>query len=252
MTEANCGTTSPHFTVRSPASERVLSRVDSSPYGWLAEPLHDISGLIVDIGCGTAPTREHLIGRRWVGVDLSSSELAVAVAAGRCPLVQARADALPVADNAADAVCAAMSLQVLTPLSAALAEIARILRPGGLLAALVPSRLGFAPRGWLGWASVLNALGVTSHPWLNPRVCDGVVKVLGRRSFEIVSSHRRTFLFPISTGEAAELLVDSLYLPGTSADRIAAAKHTLGAWARPGRTLPLPLRRVVARRQVLP
>ncbi|MQA17586.1 MAG: SAM-dependent methyltransferase, partial [Pseudonocardiaceae bacterium] len=108
---------------------------------------------------------------------------------------------------------------------------------------------GMSPRGWLGWARVLRWLGVTGQPWPNPEACDGVAKLLARHGFDVFSSERRTFPFPMQTGDSAALLVDSLYLPGTSPDRITAAKHALGSWAHPGRRLPLPLRRVVARRQ---
>ncbi|WP_210717707.1 class I SAM-dependent methyltransferase [Amycolatopsis acididurans] len=204
-------------------------------------------GWVVDLACGSAPTRDHLVEHRWVGVDLSAGELAVAVAAGRGPVVHARVDALPFGDGAVDAVCAAMALQVVTPLDGVLAEIRRVLRPGGVLVALVPGRLGVSPRGWLGWARVLRALGVTSQPWPNPHACDSLAGILARHGFTVVSTARRTFPFPLDTAESAALLVDSLYLPGISADRIAAAKHTVGTQARIGRSLPLPLRRVVAR-----
>lgn len=229
-------------------TERVLSRLPGSPYLWLVEQLPEVAGWVVDLACGSAPTRELLVEHRWVGVDVSASELAAAVAAGRGPLVQARADALPFGDGAVDAVCSAMALQVVTPLDGVLAEIRRALQPGGVLVALVPDRLGVSPRGWLGWALVLRALGVTSQPWPNPHACDGLAGILARHGFAVVSTARRTFPFPLDTAESAALLVDSLYLPGISADRVAAAKHTLGTRVRPGRSLPLPLRRVVARR----
>lgn len=229
-------------------TERVLAQLEGFPYAWLVEPLHDTAGWIVDVACGSAPTRDQLAGHRWVGVDLSADELAAAATAGRGPLVRARADVLPVADGAADAVCAAMSLQVVTPLVDALAEIIRVLRPGGLLVALVPARPGVTLRGWLGWARVLRALGVTSQPWPNPDACDGLAKLLSRHGFTLISSERRSFRFPMQGADSAALLVESLYLPGTSAERIATAEQVLASWARPGRWLPLPLRRVVARR----
>lgn len=141
-----------------------------------------------------------------------------------------------------------MSLQVVTPLVDALAEITRVLRPGGLLVALVPARPGVTVRGWLGWARVLRALGVTSQPWPNPDACDGLARFLSRHGFTPISSERRSFRFPVRGADSAALLVESLYLPGTSAERIATAEQVLTSWARPGRWLPLPLRRVVAQR----
>jgi SAM-dependent methyltransferase len=142
----------------------------------------------------------------------------MAAAAGRGPLVEGRADPLPVASGAAAAVCAAMALPVVAPLPDVLAEVKRILRPGGLLAALVPFRLGFPPRGWWSWARVFTAVGVAGQPWPNPDACDDLPARLAG------------------------------HVPGVGAERIAAAQRTLGARARPGRRLPLPLRRVVARR----
>lgn len=228
-------------------TERVLARVAGSPYGWLAEPLQATAGWVADLACGSAPTRDHLTGHRWVGIDLGRGELAMAAAAGRGPLVRARADGLPVADGAVAAVCAAMSLQVVTPLPEVLAEVHRVLRSGGLLAALVPSRLGFSPHGW-GWVRLFAALGLTGQPWPNPRACEDLPATLAAHSFEIVSSQRRTFWYPLHTAEDAALLVDGLYLPGVGTDRVAAARRRLGSRARPGRGLPLPLRRVLARR----
>lgn len=84
-------------------------------------------------------------------MDLSHQELRLAVAAGRDPVLRARADTLPIADGIAAAVCVAMPLQVITPWPDVLDEIGRILRPGGLLVALVPSRRTRSPAGWLSW-----------------------------------------------------------------------------------------------------
>lgn len=229
-------------------TERVLDMVEPSPYRWLVEPLRGTPGLIVDVACGSAPTREHVPHARWLGVDASAGELATAAAAARGPLVRARADALPLPSAAAQAICAAMCLQVVTPLAGVLDEIARILRPGGVLVALVPARLGLSPRGWVRWAQILRAAGITHQRWPNPHACDRVGTVLARDGFEIVSNQRHIFRFPLHSAESAAVLIDSLYLPHTDPDRIVAAKRALGRRARSGRTLPLPLRRVVARR----
>ena len=227
-------------------TERLLGRLDGRPYEWLAEPLRDTAGLVVDLACGSAPTRDHLSRNPWVGVDLNVDELAAATAAGRGPLVRARADALPFPDGSAYGVCAAMCLQVLTPLDAVLAEISRLLRPGGVLAALVPSGLGASVSGWLGWLRIMRNLGVRDLPWPNPEARDGVAGLLRDHGFTVLDDRRRRYTFPLETPADAALLLAGLYLPDTSTDRLAGATRALASRARPGLRLPLPLRRVVA------
>ena len=229
-------------------TERLLARLDGRPYAWLVEPLRDTAGLVVDLACGSAPTRAHLAGHRWVGVDLNVDELAAATAAGRGPLVRARADALPFPNGSAHGVCAAMCLQVLTPLEAALAEITRVLRPGGVLTALVPSGLGASVGDWLGWLRIMRTLGVRDLPWPNPEACDGVAGLLRDHGFTVEDDRRHRYTFPIETPADAALLLGGLYLPHTGADRLAGAIRALASRARPGLRLPLPLRRVVAAR----
>ena len=227
-------------------TERLLGRLDGRPYEWLIEPLRDTAGLVVDLACGSAPTRDHLHRNRWIGVDLNADELAAAAAAGRGPLARARADALPFPDGSAHSVCAAMCLQVLTPLDAVLAEITRVLRPGGLLTALVPSGLGASVGGWLDWLRIMRNLGVRDLPWPNPEACDGVAGLLRHHGFTIRDDRRHRYTFPIETPADAALLLAGLYLPHTDADRLAAATRALSSRARPGRRLPFPLRRVIA------
>jgi SAM-dependent methyltransferase len=159
-----------------PAVDRRLGQ----PYQWLVEPLRGTPGPILDLACGSAPTRPLLAEAWWLGADASAGELAAASGAGRGPLVRARADALPVADRAVAAVCAAMCFPVLTRLDAVLAELKRVLRPGGVLVALVPSRLGLDPRGWVGWRRVMRRLGIRSVRWPNPQTLDGLAGIYVR------------------------------------------------------------------------
>lgn len=165
--------------------------------------------------CGSAPTRDLLRNRRWVGVDLSAAELARAVDAERGPVIRGSADRLPIGQNSVGAICAAMCLPVLTPLDSTLAELRRVLRPSGVLVALVPSRLWFG-RGLLGWWRVMQALGIRSQPWPNPGARDGLPKILRAHGFIVDTSRRRVFRRDISDPRDAALLIDGLYLPGTA------------------------------------
>ncbi|TDO29872.1 methyltransferase family protein [Kribbella sp. VKM Ac-2527] len=218
----------------------------AAPYPWLVEPLRDEPGPILDLACGSAPTRLLLRRERWIGIDASASELAVAAAAGRRPLVRGDAGALPVADGVIGSVCAAMCLQVLTPMDVVLAEVRRVLRPGGMVVALVPSRVGPRSSGVLGWVRVMRALGIRSEPWPNPQARDGLARLLRAHGFVVDSDQRRMYHCEIADPSDAALLIDALYLPGVDTESLNRAKDVLASWATPGRGLPLPLRRVVA------
>lgn len=227
-------------------TERFLSLAGVSAYTWLAEPLRGLEGTVLDLACGSAPTRDELPDIDWVGIDLSAAELAEAARRGRGPLVRAAADALPVGSASVGAVCAAMCLPVVTPLPRVLGEIRRVLRPGGTLTALVPSQSGLSPFGVLGWLRVMAALRAVRQPWPNPRARDGLAALLHTAGFHIRCDERRVFTLAVESADAAALLADALYLPGLTPHRARAAKSSLARWAAPGRRLELPLRRVVA------
>jgi SAM-dependent methyltransferase len=227
-------------------TERLLSRAEGSPYAWLSESLREVGGPILDLACGSAPTRALLTDSRWFGVDSSAGELCHAAGLGRGPLVRARAEALPVANGAVAAVCAAMCLPVLTPLDTVLGEITRVLRPPGLLVALVPARLDLDLAQILIWVRIMRWLGMRGQPWPNPQARDGLPGVLRRAGFTIRATSRRTFTLPMATAADAALLIEGLYLPGVDDSRVRDATRRLAAWARPGRRLALPLRYVLA------
>jgi SAM-dependent methyltransferase len=128
-------------SVRPGITESVLRRArdgGTDPYDWLAEVVPP-RGRVLDLGCGSAPLLRMLTGRSWIGMDTSGAELTATRSAGARPLLRARACAIPLRDSSIDVVVCSMSLMVATPVPQVIAEITRVLRPGGLLAATIPA-----------------------------------------------------------------------------------------------------------------
>lgn len=97
----------------------------------------------LDVGCGTgalsAAVLEHAAPGRVIGVDPSAGFLRVAEQAlgDRVELMEGDAAHLPVADASVDAAVAALVLNFVPDVPAALAECRRVLRPGGVMAGYV-------------------------------------------------------------------------------------------------------------------
>jgi SAM-dependent methyltransferase len=96
----------------------------------------------LDVGCGpgalTARLVERLGAARVLAVDPSASF--VAAARRRCPGVivqQAAAEQLPFPDGSVDAALAQLVVHFMADPVAGLAEMARVIRPGGVVAACV-------------------------------------------------------------------------------------------------------------------
>lgn len=92
--------------------------------------------VLIDVACGgglLAPYVEPL-GYRHIGLDLSAPSLQVAREHGVDP-VRADARRLPFADESADVVVAGECLEHVPDLPRVLAEVCRVLRPGGTLVA---------------------------------------------------------------------------------------------------------------------
>ncbi len=106
---------------------------------WLAHSRADLvpaparrGPTLVDIGCGGGLLATHLHAYRHVGVDLSAPSLRVAASHGVLPL-RADAVALPLRDHVADVVVAGELFEHVPNLPPVIAEIARVLRPEGVL-----------------------------------------------------------------------------------------------------------------------
>jgi SAM-dependent methyltransferase len=91
---------------------------------------------VLDVGCGEGELARHLPDGAWVGVDSSLEMLARAPE----PKLLADATALPFDEGSFGSVAMLYVLYHLPEPRLALAEAARVLRPGGLLAVAAPSR----------------------------------------------------------------------------------------------------------------
>jgi SAM-dependent methyltransferase len=226
-------------------TERILARCrsdGSDPYAWCAEPVGDSRGPVLDIACGSAPMIDHLHG--WIGTDRSAGELATARAAGRGPLIRSSATQLAVAAGATDAVVCSMAMQVIQPVAAAIAEVSRVLRPGGRGVLLLPSG---GPLGWRDATAYLRLQAAlrrrigypNDHALARPRLA----AIAASSGLMITSDERRAFSLPITSEQDIAELVQSLYLPGVDPGRLPRAERVLSR--RIGTELAVPLRRVV-------
>ena len=111
----------------------------------------------LDVGCGsgalTSTVARRCRPRTLLGVERSAGFVAAARAQGSSPALFARADAqaLPVGDAAVDVAVSGLVLDFLPEPGAAVAEAARVVTPGGLVAAYVwdyAEGMGFLRHFW--------------------------------------------------------------------------------------------------------
>lgn len=114
------------------------------PIDWLDIP---DGGVALDVGCGPGSITASLAravgaGGLALGVDVSEPMLARAVrvlAGSQAGFLRADAQRLPLRDNTVDAVISIAVLQLIPNPAVALGEMARVLKPGGRLALMVPT-----------------------------------------------------------------------------------------------------------------
>jgi len=95
---------------------------------------------VLDLGCRSgALTRHFLEGNSVVGLDVDANALEKAAALGIEPVRANVEETLPFDDGSFDAVVAGELLEHLQFPDALVAEIRRVLRPGGVLAGSVPN-----------------------------------------------------------------------------------------------------------------
>jgi demethylmenaquinone methyltransferase/2-methoxy-6-polyprenyl-1,4-benzoquinol methylase len=140
-----------------------------------------VDGVVLDVASGTAGVALQLAARsraRIVGVDLTEEMLrqgrrrvAAAGLGHRVALVAGRAERLPFPDGYFDALTFTYLLRYLHDPQATLAELARVLKPGGTMASLefcVPAGVVWRPAWWAYTRIVLPAGGLLlgGREWL--------------------------------------------------------------------------------------
>jgi len=95
--------------------------------------------VILDVGCGTGGTMNALQGlARFAGVDMSLTAARFTTRRTGNPVVCGLGTRLPFADASVDGVLALDVFEHIADDAAAVAEVRRVLRPGGALIATVP------------------------------------------------------------------------------------------------------------------
>jgi ubiquinone/menaquinone biosynthesis C-methylase UbiE len=177
---------------------------------------------ILDIACGDGHLLELLRPRASsAGVDWNVAELdAARRRLGRAiPLVRSDAGRLPFATGAIGTVSCHFALMLLQPLEAVLAETARVLRPGGLLAAVLPAS---PPQGvetlWAAlrraWRDVTATHPVDIPPLQDDRALrrDDLAPLLQEAGFTSLAMESFSVSRNVTVDEAKEALLLT-YLP---------------------------------------
>jgi len=219
-------------------------RFGRSPEEWLTAALAGADGPVLDIRCSAdhPATRVRL---RWARGGT-----------GGGPDALGRADRLPVRTNAAAGVRATMCLPVLEPLDGLFAELRRVLRPTGTLAALVPSGSGYGPLRWHPSRAPGRALdrALTGHPGFRHQTArDHLAWLFHAADFAVLTDQRQVFWLPIPDADTAAAAVAGLvpaavWPPDVEPERLRHAKAELTRLAGDGIRLPIPLRLLVGRR----
>ena len=231
-------------------TERVLSTSPDAAvgtaYDWLRAALPARVGLVVDLACGSAPLQPLLSSSSsYVGVDVSEAELECAVALGRYAVVRASATALPLADSSADVVVCSMGIMLFQPVEVALAEVARVLRPGGSFITTRPAGGPVRLRD-LSIAATLTR-GLHAFPQMPQRFGRGKFRgLLQAAGMTEVDDTSIRFVHALESLADAQLVIDALYLPRVDRSRRAAAVRRLARRAGAGVQIPIYVRRTVA------
>ncbi len=188
-----------------------------------------------------------LPGRSVIGVDLSAEELALAAGRGEGPWVRGDALRLPFRDGSVDAVTSSLGLVVVQPLTGVVAEIARVLRPGGVLAGIAPALRPLGPSD-IRLLTGINGRLRTRPQFPGPVELTGFARLLAAHGLRAVEDARERYVYTVRSRADAEVMMSALYLPNTRWSRVVRAIEYLERrLERHGDVeVAIPMRRIVA------
>jgi 2-polyprenyl-6-hydroxyphenyl methylase/3-demethylubiquinone-9 3-methyltransferase len=174
----------------------ILHAINRPRVGFYLRQLGDLGGRrVLDAGCGGGLVARELAaaGAEVVGVDRSRGSLGVARRAagpiGSFAPAQGRLERLPFAGGAFDAVVAADVLEHVPDLPAAVAELARVLAPGGSFVFDTVNRTFWSWfTGVFGLEQVLRMVPRGTHDWrlfIRPAELDRLLRRSGLEPVEV-------------------------------------------------------------------
>jgi len=138
----------------------------------LISALGDLKGKkILEVGCGKGRFVRQMAraGAFVTGVEPSDALLTEAVARGEGTFLNAGACDLPFPDGSFDAVCAIEVIEHLPDLDAALREMTRVLKPGGLLVLIDRHLWSFSQKRFLAPNVLIKTWHELKNDWMYPR-----------------------------------------------------------------------------------
>lgn len=199
------------------ATSQCCARAQPSSYAWLAARTGPRER-VLDLACGDGYLLEQLQARgvdRAVGLDLSPAELAAARLrlGDGVELVEGRAQALPFAAASFDCVTSHMALMLMLPIEPVVAEILRVLRPGGRLVAIIgaPPHASTEPNAWPSFVALCMQEPLSGPPLGNARTSADALPALLDRFEDVRFEPLRLDLS--GTADEVWTLLEHTYLP---------------------------------------
>ncbi|MGD7788520.1 class I SAM-dependent methyltransferase [Propionibacteriaceae bacterium Y1700] len=210
----------------------VLSRAHAgghTPYDWLVRGVGKRARTVLDLSVDAGGARSHLAAD---GRDVTC--LSAAALSGR----------LPQENGSVDAVTSVLGVTSRPDLPHALKEIARVLRPGGVLVALAPAMFPVSPADLQEVGLLVRHLKIRDTGLSR----DHTVAALPAAALRKVEHRRERYAFTVADRADARALLSAIPFRSLDGTRLAAGvEHLVARIASRGPvTMPVPIRRLVA------